>query len=302
VSSRIFLVMSNTINYFNTMANLKGKAIDTSRLSNEDGIKYIRLHRDYLAHVLRYDHVYKYLKENNRHLYSKVLDVGCGGNTPLAKVMFHNMMKHDEHGCYVGVDYGTIGNPVHPAPGNTTFKAKLYQRTDFLDWESPFKEYDLITCFEVLEHVEPKHAFNMLKRMNGLLSTGGVVMVSTPIYKLSLGAANSHVNEMSYDAVEYLFNKAGFKITQVNGTFASQTDYAKTLPNQDREFFDRLCKYYDPNVVSCLMAPLVNPKQCRNAIWRAELNESDCSSNVMPFGAEHSSSNLWTKFMEELND
>jgi len=283
------------------MANAKGKSIDTSRLSNEDAIKYIRLHRDYLAHVLRYDHVYKYLKENNRYLNAKVLDVGCGGNTPLAKVMFHNMMKHDELGCYVGVDYGPIGNPVHPAPGNTSFKAILHQRTDFLYWESPSKEYDLITCFEVLEHVEPKHAFNMLKRMCKLMGEDSILMVSTPIYKPSLGAASSHVNEMSYEAMEYLFYKAGLKVVQVNGTFASQTDYVKSLTDNDREFFDRLNRYYDANVVSCIMAPLVNPRQCRNAIWRVVVDYAGYRPHTVPQGSEHSSSNLWTKFVEELN-
>jgi hypothetical protein len=126
-------------------------------------------------------------------------------------------------------------------------------------------------------------------------------MVSTPIYKPSLGAASSHVNEMSYEAMEYLFYKAGLKVVQVNGTFASQTDYVKSLTDNDREFFDRLNRYYDANVVSCIMAPLVNPRQCRNAIWRAVRNESGCSSHDVPFGTKHSSSKLWTKFMEELN-
>lgn len=282
------------------MANAKGKSIDTSRLSNEDGIKYMRLHRDYLAHVLRYDYVYKLLKQNSVYKHAKVLDVGCGGNTPLAKLMFHNMMKHEANGVYVGVDYGTIGNPVHPGEGNTSFNARLYQKTDFLTWVPDHDEYDFVVCFEVLEHVEPEHAFQLIRKMRNLTEKrGGRMLVSTPIYSERLGAAGSHVNEMSYDGLKWLFDINGLYVEKVFGTFASQVDYKKTLNATDAVLFERLNKYYDANVVACIMAPLISPKACRNAIWELSVNpHGPLYLNPVPGSSHHSSSKLWTPFVE----
>jgi hypothetical protein len=60
--------------------------------------------------------------------------------------------------------------------------------SDFLTWE-PDQAYDVVTCFQVLEHVPDAEAF-----AQKLLHIGGIVVVSVP-YKWEKGRTKSHVQD-----------------------------------------------------------------------------------------------------------
>ncbi|MBL0407490.1 methyltransferase domain-containing protein [Microvirga aerilata] len=60
--------------------------------------------------------------------------------------------------------------------------------SNFLTWE-PDRKYDIVTCFQVLEHVPDAEGF-----AQKLLEVGGIVIVSVP-YKWPKGRTKSHVQD-----------------------------------------------------------------------------------------------------------
>ena len=56
------------------------------------------------------------------------------------------------------------------------------------------------------------------------------------------------------------------KIVEEFGTFASKRDYWDSISESDRELYHRLKRYYDSHMVSNIMAPLVDPRLCRNSL------------------------------------
>jgi len=245
------------------MANARGKSVDTTRLSIETAMEHGWIHRDYLAHCLRYSHVVKYLHGGGKYKTVNVLDIGCGGETPLAKTMYHNRLSHTS-GSYTGVDYGTITKPMKLGP-TAKFNMTLHEKTDYVKFKVA-KQPDVIVCFEVLEHVEPMHAFKMLKKMGDDLADGGKIFISTPVFDPRTGAAANHVNEMSFKGLKLLIKLAGLDAYEVFGTFASMREYKPEMSAAQKEVFDELSDYYDSNVISCLMAPMF-PEKSRNCLW-----------------------------------
>jgi len=284
------------------MANAKGKTVDTTylHLVKQTSIRgYI--HRDYLAHCLRYSHIAKFMHQQRRHQTAHLLDVGCGRETPLPRLLFSMMMTHTT-GSYTGVDYGGIPWPETIPEKAKSFHMKLFEKSDFVEVDLPRKKYDVITSFEVLEHVEADHAFAMMQRMRQLIKKNGYVFLSTPCYDPRVGAAANHVNEMSHDGFKALILAAGFNVDNVWGTFASQRDYKEAMGDYDglQEIFDQLKEYYDSGVVSCLMAPLF-PEESRNCLWRLTPGKPMKYGNWRQLcDPEHGSSKAWPKQLRKI--
>ena len=73
-------------------------------------------------------------------------------------------------------------------------------------------KYDLVTSFEVLEHL-----FNPLfhlSQIKGVLSENGKLILSTPLSKPRFLWSKEHFHEMSTESIEALFHVAGFKIVR----------------------------------------------------------------------------------------
>ncbi len=70
--------------------------------------------------------------------------------------------------------------------------------------------YDLVTSFEVLEHLF-NPLFN-LEQINNVLNKNGCLILSTPLAKPSFLWAKKHFHEMSKRSIYALFESAGFKI------------------------------------------------------------------------------------------
>lgn len=275
------------------MANARGKEVDTTFLSLEMAADRGFIHRDYIAHVFRWNHVCKYLHQGAKYKTAHVLDVGCGRETPLPKMLFSMRMTHTT-GSYTGIDYGPINKPLTISDKTTKWNMELFEKTDFVKWAAKSEHvYDTITCFEMLEHVEPYHSYETLKAIRSCLEPdGGTAFISTPVYDPKAGAAANHVNEMSYDGLEWMINAAGLKIVETYGTFASQRDYKPVMSDEERRLFDRLSEYYESNVVSVIFAPLF-PKQSRNVLWRLEKCMPVTGSTKHIMGPDHSNSDKW---------
>lgn len=252
--------------------NARGKEVDTTYLSLDIAADRGFIHRDYIAHCLRWSHVAKWLMERKKYASARILDVGCGRELPLAKTLY-SMKLIPEH--YWGVDYGPINDEdVNKVCKTGKFPCDVWERQDFCDLgvEDLCGRPTVITCFEVLEHVEPEHVIRMLKHMLALLDERGTVFLSTPCWNRRDCAAN-HVNEMLWPVLGNIIERVGFRIDNVWGTFASIRDYEASLEQnhpQWHDLFNRLRGYYDTNFLSCVFAPLF-PAQSRNALWELSI-------------------------------
>ena len=58
-----------------------------------------------------------------------------------------------------------------------------------------------------------------------------------------------------------------FIIERKYGTFASIRDYKEDLHDWQIPMFEALREYYDTNLLSNLMAPIIPPEHARNCLW-----------------------------------
>lgn len=248
------------------MANKRKLTIDKTFLSLDNAEQRGFIHRDYIAHCLRWTHVCKRLMKQHVFKTTKMMDVGCGRELPLARTLYSARLIPIE---YVGVDVGPIQDEsLSMVTRSGKFPARVYENTDLCEegfLEEERDSYNMITCFEVLEHVEPDHMLNMLEKMHRLLKQDGELVVSTPVWN-GVDTANNHVDEVKYDILGACFELCGFEIKEKYGTFASQTDYKALLTGTELVIFNKLQAYYDSNFLSCVFAPLF-PGQSRNCLW-----------------------------------
>lgn len=271
--------------------NAHGKTVDKTYLSIDNAEDRGFIHRDYIAHCLRWSHVIKRLYERKAWETARILDVGCGRELPLAKLLYSSKLIP---AAYIGVDVGPVeDSEFQKLKGLMAERTTVHENQNFLEltagdvtgpnagpeWKD--KLPNVVTCFEVLEHVEPKMMLDMLEHMKALTTPDARFFISTPCWN-EIDCAANHVNEMKYEALGAAFERHGFVIEHVYGTFASIRDYEHLLgegnmgqhPNLKslRWAFNELRAYYDTNFLSCVFAPLF-PAQSRNALW--ELRKRD---------------------------
>jgi SAM-dependent methyltransferase len=273
------------------MTNAYGDKIDNTYLSLDTFEGVGQIHRDYIVHCLRWTHVLKHVLRNKGR---RILDIGCGQEFPLAKMLRSSRASFD---YYAAIDHSKV------EPGKYFNKSgkgwepdRVWSETDFVTIdETELKDINTIVCFEVLEHVEPRHAQQMMQKMSRIIQPGGSVFLSTPCYDPKVGAAKNHVNEMTYEAFGSLIEACGLDIRQHYGTFASQKDYKKKLTPDEASVFDKLNAYYDSNYISTIFAPLY-PQYARNCIWECTKHEQDYVPKFGPLqsvGDTPSSSDKW---------
>lgn len=270
------------------MANATGKTVDKTFLSLDNAEDRGFIHRDYIAHCLRWTHVLKRLYERKCYETARILDIGCGRELPLAKTLYSSKLAP---AMYYGCDVGPIlDEEVAKIAKTGKFRHKLWENTNFLELQPDDLWVDagtltidqrpnIVTCFEVLEHVEPDMMFKMLEHMKLLTSDDARFFISTPCWNRTDCAAN-HVNEMLYESLGAGFERHGFVVEHVYGTFASIKDYEQLLGKANilenncvvsigwspMDLFNKLREYYDTNFLSCVFAPLF-PAQSRNCLW-----------------------------------
>ena len=260
------------------MANKAGKPVDKTFLSLDTFEDKGQIHRDYIVHCLRWTHVAKHVARNAKE--KRILDIGCGAEFPLPRLLRAGMMNFD---YYAGIDYSRVDPKKYfNKSGKGWEPDRVWSETDFVTIpDQDFDNINTIVCFEVLEHVEPRHAMEMLAKMARIIQPGGTVFLSTPCWDEKIGAAANHVNEMTYEAFGSLIEHAGLGIKAHYGTFASQKDYKKHLTYPERVVFDALSKYYDSNYLSTIFAPLY-PEYSRNCIWECGLPDDTYQNRFVP--------------------
>jgi 2-polyprenyl-3-methyl-5-hydroxy-6-metoxy-1,4-benzoquinol methylase len=242
----------------------------TSLRSTHEGY---RVHRDYAAHYFRWG--WAVSRTSDFGLPGKrVLDVGCGPEAPLLKVMEHHSAYHPE--LYVGVDLNPIRANITPSRAK---RIELYERTNFLDRAGEILQkhgqFDLITCFEAIEHMPVEAGWQLLWWFHKLVKPDGVVLLSTPVFD-GHQAAN-HVHEWTIPELRGYIEAAGFDVAARYGTFASARDVKPAMrawaeargfdPRVFETLYAELLEFHSHEVLSTFVAPVI-PDASRNNAWK----------------------------------
>lgn len=220
-------------------------------------------HRDQFAHYLRWSHILDVVKPT---MEAKILDFGSGIDGNLAEVLYRNRHKAQK---YLGLDIRKLDKAREKFKNVAWVDFKEYDLVD--DKINEGNDWDIITSFEVIEHIGKYNTDKFLKNIISCMNKNTTLYLSTPNYDESVGAAANHIidgviGEYSFTELrEYL--EQYFKIEKIYGTFASQKDYKHLLIDWKKEMFDKLNEYYDSNLVSVIMAPIMPPECARNCLW-----------------------------------
>ena len=286
------------------------RVLDKTFLSANNADERVIRHRDLISHAFRWANVARHLAKNGKYQTAVVLDVGCGKEMPLARMLYSNRLLPLK---YVGVDANRFDVP--DMLKGKKMPITIWAETDFcalepedvgfkiLDKSDPegpkYDDYlqpNVVTCFEVLEHVTPEHARRMLQHMLTLTSPNCDFFISTPCWD-GHNAAENHINEMRVDALGALFEDLGFEVTGLWGTFASQRDYKPVMELRYpgiSQVYEKLSEYYDSTIISVMFAPLF-PMESRNCLWHLTKKTGDAAAQDRLFAALDQLQGPWSQ-------
>lgn len=210
------------------------------------------IHRDYGAHFFRWGFASKMIKGGDR-----VLDLGCGADQPLARILCYKPSGLPSE--LVGVDYGNVKPKFNPK------WFTLYPNFDFTKRWPELDTFDVICCFEVIEHMQKSHGRKLLKGIKSCLRPDGKVLLSTPVFDAKTGMAQNHIHEYGIEELQKEIEKAGLKVEHRYGTFMTVLQMKHTAP-EHQATWKALREYYSDDVLACFLAPLY-PDRARNNFW-----------------------------------
>lgn len=148
----------------------------------------------------------------------QVLDVGCsfGYGVKVMSTLCPSIK-------FIGADINR--NAIHIAKKNIKnkkVKLEVVDITDRGDVKKLISRYgrnDVITCFEVFEHIPKNKSIIFLKNLNYLLKEDGILFISTPnkyVYDL-YAYTEDHINELTFEEFTKVLSKY-FKIKEIYGS------------------------------------------------------------------------------------
>lgn len=252
-----------------------GTEYDTTQL--RQGGHGRTVHRDYLAHCLRWGWAARQIRFGD-----KILDAGCGQDVSLYDVLagtqsFQVNPESPESRArpvYVGVDLNPIkkrcGASWAYVEGGVNVVEDLEKRRALPHWG----QFDVVTSFEVIEHMAVANGDRYLEALHEALAADGRLFLSTPVFNGR--AAKNHIHEYTIPELQAKIESAGFAVQDRWGTFASLPDIraaVKELQAMDPAGADRLLRtieslrpYLGGEVLACFLAPLY-PDHARNNVW-----------------------------------
>ena len=238
---------------------------NTTQLTPQTAFERHIYHRDMFAHYLRWSHVLK-----NAKIGQTILDYGCG-SAEMLELFYRNRYRPEE---YLGVDI----RPKTIAENEEKFGKLDFAKFACIDLCKEGldlgKTFDIITCFEVMEHIGHKNADVFLDNLQYHCDENTRVYLSTPNYDPQVGAAENHmlgkngdeVGEWDHFELQEKLSEY-FIIEKKYGTFASIRDYKEDLYDWQIPMFEALKEYYDTNLLAVMMAPMIPPEHARNCLW-----------------------------------
>ncbi len=220
------------------------------------------LARDYSAHFFRWSFARRFITVKDN-----VLEVGCGEDRPLSKILTGGAAAHVNH--YTGVDLNKL------KPSNSqrlTFHGEFnfVERYKELLKQRP-EGWDFVVNYEVIEHMKVEHGANLLKAMFACTKPGGMLLLSTPVYDGKRHAAN-HIHEYTVPELQAAIEKVGYVIERRFGTFMDIKHIGKVATNPKlledaiKAVKSLLSNYFDNDAISNIFGPLY-PDHSRNNLW-----------------------------------
>ncbi|MFC5420129.1 methyltransferase domain-containing protein, partial [Bosea eneae] len=142
------------------------------------------------SEIAAYEHLPRYAFANALAAGKRILDFGCGSGYGAA-----GLAKEALHVTAIDISQEALSyaREHHKAP-NLLFE----QRTDLADGLEA-ASFDLITCFELIEHLARPDQLRLLANLQRLLSKNGLLLISTPnpAATANYGENPFHLHEMS---------------------------------------------------------------------------------------------------------
>lgn len=219
------------------------------------------LHRDYSSHFFRWSFARRFVSAKDN-----VLEVGCGEDKPLSKILTGGAAAHVGH--YTGVDLNKL------KPSNSQ-RLEFHGEFNFVErYKELLKKrpegWDVVVNYEVIEHMKVEHGANLLKAMFACTKPGGVLLLSTPVYDGKRHAAN-HIHEYTVPELQAAIEKAGYVVERRFGTFMDIKHIGKVEPTGCSkaavlEVRKALEQYFDNDAISNIFGPL-HEDHARNNLW-----------------------------------
>ncbi|UGY10673.1 methyltransferase domain-containing protein [Phyllobacterium pellucidum] len=157
------------------------------------------------SELTAYEHLPRYMFAQQYSIDRRVLDFGCGsgyGAKALSEVA--------DHVVAVDIDDGALE---YARTEHSRFNLEFVKVDDLCDNYSD-AQFDLVTCFEVIEHLDELDQKRLLKNFRRLLKPQGLLIISTPNPKTTelYGENPFHLKEMELDEFSDVL-KANFKHT-----------------------------------------------------------------------------------------
>lgn len=160
----------------------------------------IRESRSLAARILKPLHRYPVIKDSRELLFryaksdAALLDVGANDRN-LERTLARNNKKLNYFSCDIDRSL----------------------RHDYYDLGQIDRTFDIACLFDVIEHVPPPDAFDMLEKINALLNPGGMLMVSTPNvdHPTRFWRDCTHITPFRYDELAGFLIAAGFSNIEI---------------------------------------------------------------------------------------
>ncbi len=136
-----------------------------------------------------------------------VLDAGCGDGRISYEIQ---KLGHKILGIDIfenSVMYAKILVP------NADFKVVDLVNLD--EDEISHKKFDFVMCVEVIEHIHPDYCSKVLKNLNGLLKSGGKLVITFPSHKIPI--SKLHYQHFTAEDAKSLLERSGFEIEKIIG-------------------------------------------------------------------------------------
>jgi site-specific DNA-cytosine methylase/2-polyprenyl-3-methyl-5-hydroxy-6-metoxy-1,4-benzoquinol methylase len=210
------------------------------------------IHRDYAAHFFRWSWAGRFVTPE-----TEVLDVGMGPDVAFVGVL--TMPRSQVPHRYVGVD---LNKAPHKVPSRQW--AELKWEFNFLERYAELGQFDLVTNFEVIEHMYKPDGIRLLAGMAKCLKPNGKLLLSTPVFNGK--AAANHLHEWQVPELQAEIEAQGLVVEARYGTFASQNELRRSADPAHLELVRRLSAFHSGEVLACFLAPLY-PDASRNNVW-----------------------------------
>jgi DNA (cytosine-5)-methyltransferase 1 len=210
-------------------------------------------HRDYLAHFFRWTWAGRFVNSE-----VEVLDVGCGPDVPMIDAL--TMPRASVPKRYVGVDLNR-----QPRSTPSRLWATLRWEFNFLERHQELGKFDLVTNFEMIEHMARSDGVRLIAAMRDCLKKDGIILLSTPVFNGK--AAKNHIFEWRVDELREAIEAAGLSVEARYGTFASQHDIKKVAAPAELALIKELAKFHSGEAMACFIAAKY-PDASRNNVWQ----------------------------------